>query len=250
MDRPHDRFQKLEKKRPGFFTIGLVIACSATLVAFEWGHYEDPFDLPTTGIEEEDSRWEEAILPPVVPIPEPVAAAPNRGTIIVPVAHLPPETMEPRQRHEPIQKMGIGPASDAPPMLAIPNSRGQKKLQLPPDPTHTPGEMPYACDCASEITPEARAACTDRVIFQNLSTQLRYPQRARETGQQGVVLLMFVVGTDGSVGDIQVIRSISPDLDRAAVKGAQSSMPCFKAGRQGEQAVPVYYKLPVNFVLR
>jgi TonB family protein len=44
-----------------------------------------------------------------------------------------------------------------------------------------------------------------------------YPDTARDAGTTGTVLLKATITTDGTVRDVQVVRSVSPDLDGAAI---------------------------------
>jgi protein TonB len=44
-----------------------------------------------------------------------------------------------------------------------------------------------------------------------------YPASMRETGTTGKVLLKATIATDGTVRDVQVVKSVSPELDNAAM---------------------------------
>jgi protein TonB len=46
----------------------------------------------------------------------------------------------------------------------------------------------------------------------------RYPQDAREAGEQGTVILSATIGRDGAVRSAVVMRSVSPRLDAAAIE--------------------------------
>lgn len=74
-----------------------------------------------------------------------------------------------------------------------------------------------------------------------------YPLDAREQRLEGKVILQIVVGEDGSVTDVKVLRSIEL-LDQAAVEAVRQwkYKPATKAGRP----VPVYVTVTVNFRLR
>ncbi len=67
-------------------------------------------------------------------------------------------------------------------------------------------------------------------------------QRARIEGR---VIVRFVVGADGRTSNVEVVRSVSPGLDRAAVQAVQRAR--FEPGKQNGQAVPVRQTLPVTF---
>jgi protein TonB len=74
-----------------------------------------------------------------------------------------------------------------------------------------------------------------------------YPELDRRVGNEGRVLLRFVVNEDGSVSDVVVTRGVSPGLDRAAVEAVQRAR--FRPGMQRGRAVKVRFSLPVNFRL-
>lgn len=82
-----------------------------------------------------------------------------------------------------------------------------------------------------------------------LSKNIRYPAIAQETGIQGRVICQFVVYEDGSIKDVKVVRSVSPELDREAVRVIEN-MPKWTPGNQRGRAVKVRYTLPINFKLQ
>jgi protein TonB len=65
---------------------------------------------------------------------------------------------------------------------------------------------------------------------------------------EGKVVLRFVVGTDGSVGDVEVLRGIGYDCDEEAVRVIQSS-PKWSPGKQRGRKVKVSMIVPLNFNL-
>ncbi len=86
-------------------------------------------------------------------------------------------------------------------------------------------------------------------LMEYLSKNVKYPVVAQENGVQGRVVVSFVVEKDGSVTDVQVVRSVDPSLDREAVRVIQS-MPKWIPGKQNGQAVRVKYNVPVSFRLQ
>ena len=81
-----------------------------------------------------------------------------------------------------------------------------------------------------------------------LQANIKYPKEAKEKGEQGRVILQFIVERDGSVTDVKVVRSISLALDAEAIRVA-SAMPKWKPGMQKGKVVKVKYTLPVMFSL-
>ena len=89
-----------------------------------------------------------------------------------------------------------------------------------------------------------------QALFKYLSENVKYPVIAQENGIQGRVVCQFVVNKDGSIDDIEVVRSGGdPSLDKEAVRLIRS-MPKWKPGRHKGKAVRVKYAVPVNFKLQ
>ena len=82
-----------------------------------------------------------------------------------------------------------------------------------------------------------------------VNERLQYPEIAKENGIQGRVTLQFVVGADGKVTNVKVLRGVDPALDKEAVRVVQSS-PKWTPGKQRDRAVKVTYTFPVIFQLR
>jgi TonB family protein len=82
-----------------------------------------------------------------------------------------------------------------------------------------------------------------------VNENLKYPKAAYEAGAQGRVTLKFVIGPDGKVGDVKVLRGVNPDLDAEALRVVSSS-PDWTPGYINGKPVKVTYTFPVIFQLR
>ena len=85
-------------------------------------------------------------------------------------------------------------------------------------------------------------------LFEYLAKNIRYPKAAQDAKQQGRVILTFVVMKDGSIGNVKVVKGVSPELDEEAVR-CVNSMPKWNPGMQKGQAVNVKYTVPISFRL-
>lgn len=83
-------------------------------------------------------------------------------------------------------------------------------------------------------------------ILGYIARNVKYPEEVRKEGVKGTVICEFVVNTDGSLSDIKVLRGVDPRLDAEAVRVIES-MPTWTPGRNGDQAVPTLYTLPIRF---
>lgn len=81
-----------------------------------------------------------------------------------------------------------------------------------------------------------------------LNQNIRYPAEAQETCVQGRVVVSFVVGKDGHISDVTVLRSVDPSLDKEAIRVVRN-MPRWTPGKQGGEPVRVRYNVPVSFRL-
>lgn len=87
-----------------------------------------------------------------------------------------------------------------------------------------------------------------QALMSYITRNLRYPRSAQENRMQGVVIVRFVVNEEGVVDTIEVLRSISFDLDNEAVR-VVGSLPKWIPGKQNGAKVSVYYTLPIRFKL-
>ena len=81
-----------------------------------------------------------------------------------------------------------------------------------------------------------------------LSENLKYPSICQEQGVQGRVVVRFVVNRDGSIVDVEIVRSPDPNLSKEAERVVKA-MPKWKPARQGNKTVRSRFNLPVKFHL-
>lgn len=86
-------------------------------------------------------------------------------------------------------------------------------------------------------------------LMKFLSKNIKYPVAAQQARVQGKVVVEFLVGTDGSISDIKVKRSVNPELDAEAVR-VIGLMPKWRPGEQRGKAVSVRYEMPIVFRLQ
>lgn len=83
---------------------------------------------------------------------------------------------------------------------------------------------------------------------QFLIDNTKYPEISRQMGDQGKVYVKFVVERDGSISGIEIIKSVSKELDREA-KRVVRSMPRWTPGEKNGEAVRSVCRIPINFTL-
>ena len=81
-----------------------------------------------------------------------------------------------------------------------------------------------------------------------LSDNLKYPTQARRMGVEGTVIVVFVINTDGSIQDVEVLRGIGGGCDEEAVKIVKAA-PKWSPGKQRGKPVRTRMRLPIRFKL-
>lgn len=146
--------------------------------------------------------------------------------------------------------------------VAVKDVQGKLKVQLysdgsaqgsqsaPPPPPMSPQISTDPSDLVFtvvEVMPEFPGG--QGALLQFLAKSIKYPVIAQQNGIQGRVTCSFVVGKDGVIRNIEVIRGVDPSLDLEATR-VISMMPKWKPGTQKGKEVSVKYTVPVTFRLQ
>jgi protein TonB len=83
-------------------------------------------------------------------------------------------------------------------------------------------------------------------LFRYIKKNLKYPEDSYQKGVQGIVIVSFFVEKDGSLQDIKVEQSVSPDIDAEALRLIKSS-PKWMPAMQDSKLVRESFKVPVTF---
>lgn len=81
-----------------------------------------------------------------------------------------------------------------------------------------------------------------------IATNLKYPATARDNGIEGVVAVVFVVKTDGSIGNIKIKRMVDPDLENEAIRLVKN-MPAWTPATDGTTAIEAPAEVSITFTL-
>jgi tonB family C-terminal domain len=110
-------------------------------------------------------------------------------------------------------------------------------------------ESPDGCNAGYEITrnqigPEFPGGPSEMIMC--ISRNLHYPAEAYANHIEGRVVVQFVVTKTGAVGQVRVVRGVSPDLDAEAVRVVKL-LPDFNPGTLNGEPVNVWMTLPIVF---
>ncbi len=101
-------------------------------------------------------------------------------------------------------------------------------------------------DAIIERMPEFPGGETE--LMQFLGKHIRYPKKDKRKNIQGKVLAKFDVDRNGSVQNMDIVKSLSPLIDAECIR-VINLMPDWKPGRAFNRNVKVTYFLPVQFTL-
>ena len=95
-----------------------------------------------------------------------------------------------------------------------------------------------------EQMPEYPGGLTALMNYLRVNT--RYPAAAQKAGIEGRVIVSFIVEPNGSVSNVEIVRSVDTDLDQEALRVVRQ-MPKWKPGKHDGSTVRFKYHLPIKF---
>lgn len=99
----------------------------------------------------------------------------------------------------------------------------------------------------------SKKQCADQKMLQFIYKNLKYPELAKDTEIEGMVVVSFVVAKDGSIQDAKVRRDIGGGCGEEGLRIVElmNQLPQkWTPGFQNGQAVNVKYNLPIRIKLR
>ena len=99
-----------------------------------------------------------------------------------------------------------------------------------------------------EVQPEFPGGMKEMMKY--IQSNLKYPEAAKAAGAEGKAFVQFVVKADGSISDVQIMRSTGNEsLDAEALRVVKA-MPKWRPAMNKGKAVNVKFVLPVVFKLQ
>lgn len=225
-----NQFQQTNKKlnnlRSTFFLVGLIIACSFTFLAFEWTTSDIKFHEPNPG--------------------DPVVIIEDYPPITYPTPPKPPEIIIEQAK---INQNEIVIIDDFPDGAETIKKVAEEVLVYDPTPFKIKEKIieKDIVHIGVEIMPSYIGGLSQLKKF--LKDNIHYPEKAKIIRDEGKVYVGFVVGKNGRIRSIKILRGVSKFLDAEAIRVVKA-MPAWKPGKQHGKPVSVQYSLPINFILK
>lgn len=217
----------LENKKSTFFLIGLVLALSLVLYAFEWKTQKakEVIDLGSTDFVPSDYIFIPSTPAEKKDIPKPV------------IQIIDFEIVDDEMIVDDVDIFSSEPDDEV----------DVNFMNYVFEQTENAGDKEEEIRFTAEIMPEFPGG--ERALLNYLARNVKYPLIAQENGIEGRVFVSFVVDEEGNVFDVSIVRGVDTSLDNEALRVVRG-MPKWSPGMQAGKAVKVGYNVPINFDLR
>ena len=213
-----------ERNRPMFFQLGLVVALSIILVAFEWS--SNPKETDNTQMIQEIQFEDEMMITRREEPKPPEAKQPE----VLQVLDIVEDNVE-------VADFEFDFEVDDKTEYDFTTFEDEEEIVEEVTPFYIVEDMPqFNGGDMSEF-------------WKYAMKNIRYPEVAAENGVAGTVYMQFTVSTAGYVIDVKVIKGVHPDIDDEAIRVIKNS-PRWTPGKQRGRAVPVIMSLPMKFILQ
>ncbi len=214
----------LERFRTIFFQIGTVLTLAAILVAFEWNS-----TVKLKEIEHDYISWDDSeVLPPVTkPKPEIKEVKPPSFNFEI------VDNNKEIDIEDDLQKI-LADLENFDPYDYV--DFGRREDAVDDDPV-----------LIAQIMPTFQGK--DINSFRDyIAKNLKFPERAKNTGISGTVYASFVVDKTGKISSVKILRGVHPDIDNEVIKVIRNS-PKWEPGFNNGRYVNVQFSIPVSFKL-
>lgn len=215
----------LERKKPIFLQVGLVLALSLALLGFEYKSYDKVVEEDTTATHQE-------VIDEIV---------------IQTKQEAKPETPPPAQPQTTLIQIVDNSVQVNTDLEVSQEDDGSQNKEYQEIVETAPVEAEEAeIFTVVEESPEYPGG--DEARMKYLRDNLKYPQLARESGIDGTVYIEFVVETNGNITKATIKRDIGGGCGDEALRVVKN-MPKWKPGKQRNKPVRTQFVLPIKFIL-
>lgn len=226
---------------------GMMVALSASFLAFNWTVYERPVYIPEGTLDMDEAIAQIPIttqLPKLIPPPPPTTIEPVEEDVELEDSHV-FESMDigaDDKIADYVENEPMPPPPPPPPRKVIADPFVSIAEEMP--------RFPGCEDAAMSI--KEKEECAKMKMLEYIYRHLKYPVLARETRVEGTVVIQFIVDRDGRIETVNIVRDIGAGCGEAAAKIVldMNELPDrWSPGRQRGRPVKVLYTLPVKFKL-
>ncbi|UII25328.1 energy transducer TonB [Fulvivirga maritima] len=221
---------KMKSQRILFFSIGLLVSMSFVVGLFEWKSYDSGEQLAVAHV---DAPVDELLeIPPTeqAPPPPPKQVLQQPNIVEVPAEEEIEEEIDLDFDIDITTEEAIEQIDFDNTQLAQPEEEKVEEVFT-----------------IVETRPEPKMGMTDFMKF--LYENIRYPKGALDAQIQGKVFVQFIVNSDGTLSDFEVLKGIGKGCDEEAVRVLKTAAP-WNPGKQRGRPVKVKMVLPINFVYK
>lgn len=230
MRKIHPHTAKTKRRSVLFFELGMIVALSVTLWAFNVSNRTSDivvakYDGETPGYIIPEDIGKITIIRDQPEIQQKT----EKFRIDDTPAPLPDPEPSPEPTPEPIPDPGVGVGQIYDPV---------------PLPTPEPDNSPVVFAQKMPSFPGGQDA-----LMKFIAENIEYPPMAREVGRQGRLTVVFVVEKDGSISNIEVPKGLGFGLDEEAIRVVKM-MPKWSPGENNYIPVRVRIAIPIKYVLK
>lgn len=215
----------LENKRVFFLEIGFLLALMFVFAAFEYRSYEKRIiDLPPDRFSDETEEF----TPVVYKKPEPPKPPPMRQLVI--------NLVDNNDDVDDLPEINMGTDQEEVIPDWVPQSNEEEIIAddipfvlVPQEPAEFPGGL--------------------NALYQYLNDNIQYPDMAKQLEITGTVYIEFIIEGDGSISNIEVVRSVGGGCSEEAIRVIEN-MPKWKPATQNKRPAKTKWTLPIKFNLR
>lgn len=215
----------LERKKPIYVQIGLVLALSLVLFGFEYKSYDK--------IEEDETSVTQAAVIEEVVMQTKQEAKPE-----------PPPPAQVQTTLLNIVDNNIKVENDLEVDAGDDNKKNEEYQEVAQE---APKDVEEA-EVFSVVEDAPMYPGGDEARMKFLRDNLKYPQLARESGIDGTVYIEFIIEVNGSISKPVIKRDIGGGCGDEALRVVKA-MPKWAPGKQRGKAVRTQFVLPIKFIL-
>lgn len=208
-----------------FFSIGLIVSLSLSIMAFTYKVYDDTSAKDLTGGQN--------VLDEIMEVPPTEQAPPP-----------PPKIQQPQIVEVPDEKE-IEEEIDFQMDTEVTEDTKVEEITI----QHVEEPKEDVNQIFSVVEESAAPKGGMNAFYEYVKSKMKYPAQARRMGIEGRVFVEFVIERDGRLTDVKALKGIGAGCDEEAVRIVQSSPP-WNPGKQRGKPVRQRYVIPIFFKLQ